>query len=45
MDAWSRSVPDEMFAGILAMGVLGVALFILTDVMDHVFIRWQHVQR
>ncbi|MDI6813482.1 MAG: ABC transporter permease [Desulfitobacteriaceae bacterium] len=45
MDAWSRSAPDEMFAGILAMGVLGVALFILTDVMDHVFIRWQHVQR
>lgn len=45
MDAWSRSASDEMFAGILAMGVLGVALFILTDVTDYVFTRWQHVTR
>ena len=45
MDAWSRSAPDEMFAGIMAMGVLGVALFILTDLVDHVLTRWQHVKR
>lgn len=44
MDAWSRSAPDEMFAGILVMGILGVALFILVDVAENIFCRWQHAK-
>lgn len=41
MDAWSRSAPDEMFAGIIAMGFLGVIMFLIIDTADHYFSRWQ----
>jgi NitT/TauT family transport system permease protein len=41
MDAWSRSAPDEMFAGILLMGLLGVVLFLAADILEHVLCRWQ----
>ncbi|MDA8227189.1 MAG: ABC transporter permease [Desulfitobacterium hafniense] len=44
MDAWSRAAPDEMFAGIIMMGLLGVALFILVDLIEHQLCRWQHIK-
>ena len=44
MDAWSRSAPDEMFAGILVMGLLGVLLFLVVDLAEKVLVRWQHVK-
>ena len=44
MDAWSRSAPDEMFAGILVMGLLGVLLFLVVDLAEKVLVRWQQVK-
>lgn len=44
MDAWSRAAPDEMFAGIIMMALLGVALFMVVDFFDNIFCRWQHRQ-
>ena len=45
MDAWSRMAPDEMFAGIIMMGSLGVVLFVLIDVFENYFCRWQHLSK
>lgn len=44
MDAWSRSAPDEMFAGIIMMAILGVCLFIIVDGLEKILCRWQHVK-
>jgi NitT/TauT family transport system permease protein len=44
MDAWSRSAPDEMFAGIMMMALLGVSLFIVVDLLETFLCRWQHVK-
>ncbi|MDQ7093470.1 ABC transporter permease [Desulfosporosinus sp. PR] len=44
MDAWSRAAPDEMFAGIIMMGLLGVGLFIIVDLLETVLCRWQHLK-
>lgn len=44
MDAWSRAAPDEMFAGIIMMALLGVGLFILVDLLETFLCRWQHVR-
>ncbi|HVJ47855.1 ABC transporter permease [Desulfitobacterium sp.] len=44
MDAWSRSAPDEMFAGIIMMALLGVSLFMIVDGLEKVLCRWQHVK-
>ncbi|AFQ44105.1 ABC transporter permease [Desulfosporosinus meridiei] len=43
MDSWSRAAPDEMFAGIIMMALLGVGLFIVVDFFDNIFCRWQHL--
>lgn len=43
MDAWSRAAPDEMFAGIIMMALLGVSLFIVIDLLESILCRWQHV--
>ncbi|WP_088186790.1 ABC transporter permease [Desulfosporosinus sp. FKA] len=43
MDAWSRAAPDEMFAGIIMMAILGVGLFIIVDLLETFLCRWQHV--
>lgn len=45
MDAWSRSAPDEMFAGIIVMGLLGVFLFITVDFAENILCRWQKVRK
>ncbi|KUO78964.1 MAG: ABC transporter permease [Desulfosporosinus sp. BRH_c37] len=44
MDAWSRAAPDEMFAGIIMMALLGVSLFIVVDLLETIFCRWQHLK-
>lgn len=44
MDAWSRSAPDEMFAGIIMMALLGVCLFLIADGLEKILCRWQHVK-
>jgi NitT/TauT family transport system permease protein len=45
MDAWSRAAPDEMFAGIIMMGLLGVFLFLIVDALESFLCRWQKVQK
>lgn len=45
MDAWSRAAPDEMFAGIIMMALLGVGLFIVVDLFDNYLCRWQHLKK
>ncbi|MHB8125163.1 MAG: ABC transporter permease [Desulfitobacteriaceae bacterium] len=44
MDSWSRAAPDEMFAGIILMALLGVGLFIFVDILDTILCRWQHLK-
>lgn len=44
MDSWSRAAPDEMFAGIIMMALLGVGLFIVVDFFDNILCRWQHLK-
>ena len=44
MDSWSRAAPDEMFAGIIMMALLGVGLFIVVDIFDNILCRWQHLK-
>lgn len=44
MDAWSRAAPDEMFAGIILMALLGVGLFIIADILESALCRWQRVR-
>ena len=44
MDSWSRAAPDEMFAGIIMMALLGVGLFIVVDILETIFCRWQHLK-
>ncbi|MCK9362795.1 MAG: ABC transporter permease [Syntrophales bacterium] len=43
MDAWSRYAYPEMFAGIIAMGLLGYSLYIGIDVMDKKICRWKRL--
>ena len=40
VDAWTRIAYTEMYAAILALSVLGLALFVLTDVLEYVFCPW-----
>lgn len=44
MDSWSRAAPDEMFAGIIMMALLGVSLFIVVDLLETILCRWQHLK-
>lgn len=44
MDAWGRAAPDEMFAGIIMMALLGVGLFIVVDLLETILCRWQHIK-
>lgn len=41
MDAMSRVAYSEMFAGILAMSLMGLVLYLLIDFLESVFCRWQ----
>lgn len=41
MDAWSRFVYDDMFAGIIAMGAMGLALYLLLDWLEKKLCPWE----
>lgn len=43
MDAWSRYAYPEMFAGIIAMGVLGYALYLAIDILDKKICYWKRL--
>lgn len=43
MDAWSRSEYSEMFAGIIGMSILGLTLYILVDLIEAKWCRWQNL--
>jgi len=43
MNAWSRAASDEMFAGIIMMGLLGIVLFLLVDLLERIFVRWRRL--
>ncbi|MBI5958532.1 MAG: ABC transporter permease subunit, partial [Chloroflexi bacterium] len=40
---WGRQHFEEMYAGIMAMSLLGLALFVAVDVLERILGRWQHV--
>lgn len=42
MDAWGRFAWEEMFAGIIAMGAMGFAFYLLLDWMEKKLCPWQH---
>lgn len=41
MDAWSRIAYVEMYAGITALSLTGLLLFILLDLAEHLSCRWK----
>ncbi len=43
MDAWSRYNYPEMFAGIIAMGLLGYSLYLCIDLMDKKICFWKRL--
>ena len=45
MDAWGRGDMMEMYAGILAMSIMGVALYEVCNFMEHRLCRWREARR
>jgi ABC-type nitrate/sulfonate/bicarbonate transport system permease component len=45
VDAWTRIAYKEMYAAILALSLLGLALFILTDILEYIFCPWLKILR
>lgn len=43
MDAWSSASYSQMFAGIIGMSVLGLALYIILDIIEAKWCRWQYL--
>ena len=41
MDAWGRGDMMEMYTGILAMSVMGVALYEACNLLEHLLCRWR----
>ena len=41
VDAWTRIAYTEMYAAILALSILGLLLFIITDLLERIFCPWQ----
>lgn len=44
MDAWSRAASEEMFAGIIAMALLGLIMFLAVDLAEFYLCRWRRLQ-
>jgi NitT/TauT family transport system permease protein len=43
-DQWSRyGNYERMFAGILAMGILGLAFYIIIDLLERWICKWKYV--
>lgn len=45
LDAWSRLDYPAMYAGIVAMGLLGVALYEVIEALEHRLTRWRRAGR
>ena len=45
MDAWGRGDMMEMYAGILAMSLMGVALYEFCNFLEHKLCRWKEARR
>jgi len=43
MDSWMRLNYVQMYAGIVVLSVAGFALFVVIDILDRVFLRWQGI--
>ncbi len=44
MDAWLRVSYVEMYSGIVVLSAMGLALFMMIDVIEHRACRWQYVK-
>ena len=42
VDAWTRIAYTEMYAAILALSILGLLLFILTDLLEFILCPWKN---
>jgi NitT/TauT family transport system permease protein len=42
IDAWTRIAYPEMYAAILAMSIMGLTLFIITDIVEYFLCPWQN---
>ena len=42
MDSWLKLDYTGMFAGIVAISFMGIALFAVIDRLEHLLCRWQH---
>lgn len=43
MDAWARLHGDEMFAGIIAMGIMGFILYMFLDWLERKICPWEYL--
>ncbi len=43
MDAWSMAAYSQMFAGIIGMSFLGLILYIVLDIIEAKWCRWQYL--
>jgi NitT/TauT family transport system permease protein len=43
IEAWSRLNYPDMYAGIITMGALGLALYFVIDQLENRFCRWQRM--
>jgi NitT/TauT family transport system permease protein len=43
MDAWSRVAYDEMFSGVIAMGILGLILYFILERLEKLFCPWRFI--
>ena len=43
LDAWSQLDYESMYAGIVAMGLLGVVLYEGVEVLDRTLCRWNKI--
>jgi len=42
LDAWIRLAFTEMYAAIMALSIMGLLLFIITDILELIFCPWQN---
>ncbi len=40
MDSWSSLAYDKMFAGIIAMGLMGFLIYLLLDICERILCKW-----
>jgi NitT/TauT family transport system permease protein len=45
MDSWGRAAYDDMFVGIIGMGVLGIIFYLIFSVLERNICRWKMLER